>query len=339
MLIVSPGVNSAAAIDIEKLAPTVRLVNSNELRDIRQLDWDAAIVFGDAPSLANHLYVVQFGGEWGGGIPAKPGSQEGLQLKVVARSRSVQFLIPDNLPEAARPLVKSLVGSASATFPNLIMWGGIQGFANEGSPDIAQPFLMDADNYVLAGSYLRPGGNARWWWLPGDVEHPALWAAAALADWHNADPNKFPGTPSWQESDDWGTPVESGLRAEMQALEDELRRAVENIEGKKLEVATRQQEEFIKVNKGERRLVTAQGDQLVDAVQAALEEIGFTVTNVDQEIASEGDRREDLRVQDPDNPDWIAIVEVRGYKRGAQLNDLLRIARFVIRFAAEAGKP
>lgn len=170
------------------------------------------------------------------------------------------------------------------------------------------------------------------------MEQPERWVAAALASWHNTNPDKFPGGPSWRERNDWRTPAEISLAAQLNTLEDELRQTVETIQGKKLEIIKRQQEEFTKVNEAERRLITAQGDDLVEAVQASLEEIGFAVQNVDREIADKGDRREDLRIRDPGNPDWVVIAEVRGYKRGAQLNDLLRIARLVTRFVSETGK-
>ena len=339
VLIVNPEGNNEAATAIEKLVPTVRYVTHGEMPNIRQLDWDAAVVFGDALGLEEHLYVIQFGGDWGGAIPTiQP--QGGLiyQLKAVPRSRSIQFFVPDALPAAVRPLISSLVSLARSTSPNLVMHAGMQGVSNELSPNVAQPFLEDADHLVLAGCYLHPKTNARWWWLPADIEHPARWAAAALADWHNADPDKFPGGPSWQEREEWATPAELKLQARVKSLQEEFDKFAKDMEQKKLEVAIQQEEEFVRANNSDRRLITAQGDDLVDEVQAALEELGFIVTNVDREIAGEGDRREDLRVNDPDNLDWVAIVEVRGYRRGAQLNDLLRIGRFVARYAEETGK-
>src|SRR5258708_5164188 len=339
VLIVNSDENNAAATAMEKLAPTVRYVKNTELQHIRQLDWDGAIVFGDAPVLEDHLYVIQFGGEWGGAILIRE-SRGGLtyQLRTLPQSRSIQFLVPDDLPATVRPLISSLVSLARSTSPNLTMQAGIQGADNLATPDITQPFLEDADHLVLAGCYLRPNTYARWWWLPASIEHPARWAAAALADWHNADPDKFPGGPSWQEIDEWATPAELKLRARMKALQEELDKFVQDMEQEKLEVLRQQEEEFVRANNSDRRLITGQGDDLVDEVQAALEEVGFIVTNVDREIAGEGDRREDLRVKDPGNPDWVAIAEVRGYKRGAQLNDLLRIGRFVARYVEETGK-
>ncbi len=124
----------------------------------------------------------------------------------------------------------------------------------------------------------------------------------------------------------------------MKALQVELDEFVADMGQKKLQVLRELEEESRRANDSDRRLLTAQGDDLVEEVQACLEELGFIVVNVDREITSEGDRLEDLRVKDPDNSDWIALAEVRGYRRGAQLNDLLRIGRFVARYVGETGK-
>jgi hypothetical protein len=84
-------------------------------------------------------------------------------------------------------------------------------------------------------------------------------------------------------------------------------------------------------DEGPRRLLTAHGDALVDAVEVALSNLGFEVENRDR-TATEGDRLEDLRIRDPSEPGWLSLAEVRGYKHGAQVNDLLRIGRFVTRY-------
>lgn len=54
-------------------------------------------------------------------------------------------------------------------------------------------------------------------------------------------------------------------------------------------------------------------------------------------VAVKRDMLEDLRVTDPDEPGWIALAKVRGYKGGAHLRDLLRIGRFVTRFLRDTG--
>jgi hypothetical protein len=82
---------------------------------------------------------------------------------------------------------------------------------------------------------------------------------------------------------------------------------------------------------GLRRLLTAQGDDLVAAVAQSFESLGFKVRDMDEEWPK-GDKREDLRVQDPARGRWEAVIEVRGYTKGAQQGDLLRISRFVTRY-------
>src|SRR5258708_38956295 len=104
VLIVNSDENNAAATAMEKLAPTVRYVKNTELQHIRQLDWDGAIVFGDAPVLEDHLYVIQFGGEWGGAILIRE-SRGGVtyQLRTLPQSRSFHFLVPNDLPSPVTP--------------------------------------------------------------------------------------------------------------------------------------------------------------------------------------------------------------------------------------------
>jgi hypothetical protein len=75
----------------------------------------------------------------------------------------------------------------------------------------------------------------------------------------------------------------------------------------------------------ERRvLLTGQGDELCEQVAKALEELGFEVEPMDP-AWPEGDKREDLRVRATDHPGWIALVEVRGHRKGAQLADLIKL--------------
>lgn len=86
----------------------------------------------------------------------------------------------------------------------------------------------------------------------------------------------------------------------------------------------------------ERSLLTTQGDELVAIVGVALRDLGFEVEEMDP-VWPAGQRREDLRVSDSDDLTWVAIVEVRGYTGGGQVNDLLRIGRFQNRYLQDEG--
>jgi len=317
---------------ITRLTPTSRVIAEGDLDRIRQKDWDAAVVFGSTTLLEDHLYVIQFGGTSGGKINSTESPPPGVILTTLPLSRATQFEIPDNLPDAARPLVmSSLVELLESRSPNVVMRAALPNNANNYVPQVEQPFIYDGDRNVLAGAFVRPASSARWWWLPGGIEAPERWVAAALADWTHLDAEKFPASPQWQDRQEWQTPAEIDLASKIQAMRDKYKAVLDELAQEELNLGAEMERMVAEANATARRLLTAQGDELVDEVQAAFEELGFTVRNVDKEIANPGDRREDLRITDPDRAAWIAIVEVRGYKRGAQVNDLLRISRFVTR--------
>jgi hypothetical protein len=136
---------------IERLAPTTRFITTEELSVIRQRDWDGAIAFGNAISLESHLFVIQFGGTWGGVMPSDAATgRDNYQLKIVPSSNTVQFRVPDSLPTTVRPLIQSLTRLVTSKSMNSVMWAGMHGYANECRPTIETPFIEDDDDYVLA---------------------------------------------------------------------------------------------------------------------------------------------------------------------------------------------
>ncbi|MBV9823824.1 MAG: hypothetical protein JO144_16460, partial [Actinobacteria bacterium] len=75
----------------------------------------------------------------------------------------------------------------------------------------------------------------------------------------------------------------------------------------------------------------------VAAVAEVLTELGFAVAKSD-DAAAKGDKLEDLQVRLSPEGEEVGLVEVRAYAGGAQLNDLLRVSRFVERFVQATGK-
>jgi hypothetical protein len=196
------------------------------------------------------------------------------------------------------------------------------------------PFLTDGDGLVLAGGFARPGDLAETWCLPGGVDTPA-WVAVAIEHWHASAPDRFPRRADWLTRPEWITPSE---RAAIQAAEDHdatLRHYLEQHQRRAVELATNLTDAQGAATEGARRLLTRQGDHLVAAVAQTLIDIGFGVQHMDPLTAEKGAKLEDLRVS---VDGWEALAEVRGYRGGAQLNDMLRVGRFVARFAAENGR-
>lgn len=143
--------------------------------------------------------------------------------------------------------------------------------------------------------------------------------------WNRLQPKRFPSRSSWEIETTWMTKREIVAKQDLAALEEELLRATTNLEVKIKSMRANVAELRTAVDNSERRLLTAQGDDLKDEVHAALTELGFQVIDSDKERAAEGSRLlEDLEVRDAD---WVAIAEVRGYSRGAKTSDFQRLAR------------
>lgn len=86
----------------------------------------------------------------------------------------------------------------------------------------------------------------------------------------------------------------------------------------------------------ERALLTRKDDPLVPPVIQTLTELGFTVVDADSDPA-ETENLEDLRVTDPAHPGWFALVEVKGYIKGAQTSALTQFIRFTRRYRQRTG--
>ncbi|MEU8413856.1 hypothetical protein AB0C24_13780 [Amycolatopsis japonica] len=198
------------------------------------------------------------------------------------------------------------------------------------------PFLLASDGSVLAGAVAFTDGG-RCWVLPRGVPAPEAWVAAAVKEFHELSPDRVPGRPKWWETPTWATPGQQQARHAVAELENERERLLSDLDHRL--VAARGDIELADTEaaSGAARLLTADGDDLALAVQMALQVLGFVVVDMDH-VHPEGDRREDLRVQDPDHPGWEAIVEVKGYTAGARVNDLSRLLRWKSRYIKETGR-
>jgi len=198
--------------------------------------------------------------------------------------------------------------------------------------------VRDADGYMIAGAFERGGGG--WCWaLPHIPEHPELWLAAALENWHKITPDRIPALPGWRSRPTWATREEVTVRANLALLREEQARVSAELAQREAELIAAETVATAAADAGPRRLLTAQGDELVGAVIDALTALGFEVQNVDDDTDASGTPKvEDLRLTDPDDPAWTNITEVRGYKGGAQLGDFQRLARFANLYQVRTGK-
>ncbi|MFG3590258.1 hypothetical protein [Streptomyces sp. NPDC047990] len=333
--------DSALVSHVRKIAPTVRLIDRHDLSQVRKEEWDALVILGEMSGPKGNLNIFQVGGE-GIGRAITAGSS-GIIVTVPFTTTATHFILPDDLNSDVRTLSRNDLLPLLQTRPSNAVWGFWDESNKRGYPrlipeswDAIDPFLMDADRGVLAGRIRR--GTRDTWWLPDVGCDLPRWFSAALSVWSLIDPEAFPVREEWKKREAWKTPAEIDLGSQSNRVQGELAAMITQLAQEQGRLALAADEMSTEVDENERRLLTAQGGGLVTAVQAALVELGFTVTDADQEVSAAGDKREDLRVTDPSVPDWTAIVEVRGYARGAQLNDLLRLGRFVTRFVRETGR-
>jgi hypothetical protein len=196
------------------------------------------------------------------------------------------------------------------------------------------------DDRYLAGAFFRKGSGAECWCLPSYVADDAhVWCAAAVVAWRGQNVTLFP-EPSgdWPHQPQWRTQGEESITSDIDRISNERNRIIADLDA---ELAARQGQLAASTedaDRGPRILLTGQGDPLAEQVAKTLEDLGFDVDRMDR-IWPSGDKREDLRVRDPSIPGWEAIVEVRGYRKGAQLTDMIRLhSRFRTRYQADTGR-
>ena len=176
-------------------------------------------------------------------------------------------------------------------------------------------------------------------WIPGARDR-MRWIRALILEWSAFDPESFGTLADWESLAEWQTPAERELLTKLHELaaarEAEIARFTreENALRARFEAAREE------ASRATRRLLTAQEDDLVDAVSKALTSFGFEVEPIDEKLTTGKAKREDLRLRVKERSDWEAIAEVRGYeKRSAQVGDLLRLQRFATLYTQEKKRP
>lgn len=314
------------------------LAKNAELRGHRPRDFDLAVQRAQ-PEIraASHLHLLMFGCSDHG--PMQPndrhyysslnyaGSQPSrtitVNTKLSDRLRGLvqQELVPWLLAQNARPV---LFGRASNG----------HSYALNGSSlnSDAVPFVLDADNNVIAGAFRRSHEGSFAWVLPHDPEHPEVWLAEFLRQLHSIDPERFPEPTPWRTKAAWMSGDELAAQETLDALDARNVRWERAFRERKTSVEAHLLHAATAADAGLRRLLTAQGDELTEAVAHALADLGFTTTDEDAERDGGGmARAHDLNVVNPDRPAEVIIVEVKGTARGALMQAQQHILRYTAR--------
>ena len=167
------------------------------------------------------------------------------------------------------------------------------------------------------------------------VDNLAEWFRAFLHDVHGIAPSSVPTLPPrLSQPSDWYTPEQNRVAREMSEVEGEFERLHQDRMRLEKEMST----VAARAEAGVLRALWSDGDDLVAAVEEMLSGIGFRVRNMDKE-KSRGDRNlEDLRLTVPDDDEWEAIAEVKGYTNGTKTSDARQLREYRDLYRDENGR-
>ena len=170
--------------------------------------------------------------------------------------------------------------------------------------------------------------------LPG-VSNLAAWFNAFLCDLHRSDPIRVPqAPPRLIEPSDWYTPEEKDLADRISQIGSEIK----CLSDERDQLQTNLAAEGERADRGVRRALWADGDDLVAAARDLFTNLGFTVRDMDAELREGDPKREDLRLTLQDVSGWQAMVEVKGYPSGTRTNDARQIREHRDRYIQEVGR-
>jgi hypothetical protein len=337
------GFSEDTAISLAGAVPTVRPIGS--LADVEESEYDLLVVRGNRAAAAKtSLYTIVFEDASEPNSNFGPAFHPGFGLIVLGRPGALSrvFDMPAELDPRLARLIRTTIlprlldGAQHSELYVHTLSAPAGGAATP--PDI-DPWITDSAGRIVAGSFLRSDLPSRCWCVPGFVDDPVPWVVLAREIWSQSDPVRFPSAAPWSQTLKWLSSEELTVRSELTAFTAEREGILRRMEAREDELSQRLQLEKSRADNGIRRLLTAQGDDLKEAVAHALRQLGFTVVDVDVSLAKPGELLEDLQVA-VEGDDWICLAEVRGYDHGGgKTSDLARIDRFRNRFALATGQP
>lgn len=236
------------------------------------------------------------------------------------------------LPEPIQDLIKSdllpslerrkkqfgIVVGTGAMAPAVLKW---------------RPFVLGPSGLAMAGSYERVGGK-HVWLLPEDTTNLPGWFDAALVEWHIADPRTFPSLATWQTDAKWDTAKEVSARKALQELDTTFATVETTFRANRATAEAALEEAAKKAKSGPKSLLNGQDDPLQQAALQALRDLGFQVEDMDL-IWGERERREDFRIRDGDQPDWLVLADATGVTKGAPGSKITTVVGYVTKYILE----
>ena len=275
-----------------------------------------------------------------------PGPTAGSRIQQEGKSSTEEYSIPE-LPLETYSLLESDLSAIDNARGLLLLKLQIMRRWQGSVPDDVQNEIVSQGTIFydphrklpFATIFNRDKSNLGVAWLPSDKFSIVSWVELICTHWAKLDPVRFPNFGDWTKTPEWMTNEEITLSAEINKLVSDLENLKTEYENRISNLESELVHSSLLVNNGKRKLITGQGNELLEAVAQSFEELGYSVTIVDEELADDAPKREDLRIHDPNVKNWEAIVEVRGHmKSSGQTSDLNRLPRFAKLYRKETGK-
>ena len=247
-----------------------------------------------------------------------------------------EMSVPPTCPDLYKPLATELSGQLGrAIRPPHVVDTSRQGKTSliettSGSP-VALRLALPVGSEAAGGEPPSPIALL----LP-ESSNLVAWLKAFLFELNQSDPSRVPhAPPRLNQPSDWYTPEEKALASRISHMESEIKRLTTERHDLQGELVA----EGERADRGIRRVLWADGDDLVAAVRDILANLGFVVRDMDAELKQGEPRREDLRLTHEETPGWEAIVEVKGYTSGTKTSDARQIREHRDRYSKEEGRP
>ncbi|MDE2670500.1 MAG: hypothetical protein OXI51_12680 [Chloroflexota bacterium] len=264
-----------------------------------------------------------------------PGVASSQRHRANTRSRNTEreLAVSAECPERYRPLAAELAAELrKGPQPPLVMTT---------TRDSGVALIETTSGHAVALRFVLP----TWQDLEGKEHNPialllpeganlAAWFRVFLSDIHDLDPSRVPHAPPRSANPShWYTPQEKALAGRIEEIGVEIGRLRQEREERQAELTAAGE----RADRGIRRALWADGEELVAAVGEILADLGFTVRDMDAERQGQP-KREDMRLTLTGVSEWEAMAEVKGSSSGTKTNDTRQIREQRDLFIAEKGR-
>ena len=337
------GLDGSQVASIAHLCGNLRVEDSlrNYLRNYSWTETDVLVLgpskggAGEVDISVNLMTIGPVSLRWWDSYRGGPFGLEYHYVNANARNTERELTVPPSCPE----MYKSLAVQLSRHFGR----AGVPSSTLTTSREHQTPLLQTSTGRLVALRLSLPTRpNA------ADGEPPPIalllpdgadlvaWFRTFLYELHESDPSRVPqAPPRLNQPSDWYTPRESTLANRISEIEVKAERLSAERDQLDAELAA----ETERADRGIRRALWADGDDLVNVAEEILAGLGFRVCNMDTELKPGEPKREDLRLTLPTSPGWEGIVEVKGYTDGVKTNDARQIREHRDHYIEEKSRP